>query len=144
MDHGRFGTNKAKIQSLTHTEHLNCCHAEFIFWKHDNMFESFLIEDENLFKLLSQYHGCWWPGNARSQCISGHGIDLVVPQHSGFVTTRVDFILIDRGFCCCGFVMVNHKQILRNTCIRIITWLPQCQPRIWRDKWYRLVSARKT
>ena len=25
--------------------------------------------------LHSQYHGCWWPGDARSQVISNHDID---------------------------------------------------------------------
>ena len=30
--------------------------------------------------LLSQYHGCWWPGDTRSQGISSHDIDLVIPS----------------------------------------------------------------
>ena len=29
----------------------------------------------------SQYHGCWWPGNARSQGISNHDIDEVEPDY---------------------------------------------------------------
>ena len=32
-----------------------------------------------MFILHSQYHGCWCPGDARSQGISSHGIDLVLP-----------------------------------------------------------------
>ena len=34
----------------------------------------------------SQYHGCWWPGNTRSQDISSHGIDQ---EYSGLSTARV-------------------------------------------------------
>ena len=29
----------------------------------------------------SQYHGCWWPGNMRSQDMSSLGIDLVICIH---------------------------------------------------------------
>ena len=32
--------------------------------------KSFLKEDKDRFILHSQYHGCWWPGNTRSQGIS--------------------------------------------------------------------------
>ena len=35
----------------------------------------------------SQYHGCWWPGDGRSQTISSHGIDLVL-EYSGISTWR--------------------------------------------------------
>ena len=38
--------------------------------------KSYLMEDKVLFILHTQYHGCWWPGNARSQGINSHGIDL--------------------------------------------------------------------
>ena len=30
--------------------------------------------------VYSQYHGCWWPGDAMSQGISNHDIDLVKPR----------------------------------------------------------------
>ena len=33
--------------------------------------------------LRRQYHGCWWPGDIRSQVISSHGIDLVILEYSG-------------------------------------------------------------
>ena len=36
----------------------------------------------------SLYYCCWWPGNARSQGISSHGIDLVIAEYSGFSTRR--------------------------------------------------------
>ena len=43
----------------------------------------FPVEDEDLFILCRQYHGCWWPGNARSQGISSNDIGLVVLECSG-------------------------------------------------------------
>ena len=33
-------------------------------------------KDRNIPISHSQYHGCWWPGDARSQGISSHDIDL--------------------------------------------------------------------
>ena len=38
------------------------------------------MEDEDLPSLHSQYHGCCWPGDARSQGISNHDIDPVEPE----------------------------------------------------------------
>ena len=35
------------------------------------------MEDKVLFNLYSQYHGCWYPGDIRSQGMSSHGIDPV-------------------------------------------------------------------
>ena len=48
--------------------------------------KSFFIEDKDLFVLLSQYRGCWWPGDARSQGISSHGIDLVLSEYFSLST----------------------------------------------------------
>ena len=33
------------------------------------------MEDEDLLILYSQYYGCWWPGDARSQEISSNYMD---------------------------------------------------------------------
>ena len=38
-----------------------------------------LKEDKDLPILHSQYHGCWYPGDARSQGISSHDIGLISP-----------------------------------------------------------------
>ena len=38
------------------------------------LLKSSLGEGKDLFILESQYHGCWWSGNTRSQGISSHGI----------------------------------------------------------------------
>ena len=39
-----------------------------------------LEQDKNLPILHNQYHGCWCPGDVRSQGISSHDIDLVKPR----------------------------------------------------------------
>ena len=39
-----------------------------------------LIQDKHLLILHGQYHGCWCPGNARSQGSSNHDIDYVEPN----------------------------------------------------------------
>ena len=51
--------------------------------------KSFIMEDNDLFTIQNQYHGCWCPGDTRSQGISSHGIDLVFPEYSGFNKRRV-------------------------------------------------------
>ena len=35
------------------------------------------MEDRGPFTSHCQCHGCWWAGDARSQCISSHSIDLL-------------------------------------------------------------------
>ena len=37
-------------------------------------------QDKDLPILHNQYHGCWCPGDARSQGISNHDIDQVKPR----------------------------------------------------------------
>ena len=37
----------------------------------------------------SQYHGCWWAGDARHQGISNHDIDLIKPRWLSRRTLRV-------------------------------------------------------
>ena len=56
----------------------------YFFWP-----KSFLRVDKDLFILHSQYHGCWWPGDARSQGISNHDIDLFLSEYSSFRAVRV-------------------------------------------------------
>ena len=50
----------------------------------------FTKQDKNLFILHSKCHGCWWLGDARSQGISSHGIDLVHQVKSSLSARRVD------------------------------------------------------
>ena len=39
----------------------------------------FLVDDKNLFILLSQYHFSWQLGDAGSQVISSYATDLIIP-----------------------------------------------------------------
>ena len=48
-----------------------------------------ILQDLDPFFLQSQYHGCWWPGDTKSQGISSHVIDLIIPQYSICSTRRV-------------------------------------------------------
>ena len=48
-----------------------------------------------------QHHGCWWPGDARSQVISSHGIDLVLNNRG------VKFYTHDSRH----FIMRKHGQV---------------------------------
>ena len=70
----------------------------FFLKKHKNLFAFKMVqiwdgadnwnppmEDKGSFILQIQYHGCWWPGNKRSQGISG-------PEYFTFSTRRVDLI----------------------------------------------------
>ena len=52
--------------------------------------KSFLMEDINLPIWHTQYHCGWWPGNARRQGISSHGIGLFIPEYSSFHIKRVN------------------------------------------------------
>ena len=44
----------------------------------------------NLFIPNSKYHGCWWPGDTRSQGISSYCIDLVLRGYSSLNTRGID------------------------------------------------------
>ena len=35
------------------------------------------MQHNNLFNLYSQHHSCWWPGDARIQGNSSHGMDFI-------------------------------------------------------------------
>ena len=51
-------------------------------------FKSLLVEDNNQLILHGQCHGCWWPGDARSQSISSHDIGPVGLEYPNFSTKR--------------------------------------------------------
>ena len=57
------------------------------------------------FKPYCQLYGCWSLGDAMSQSISSHGIDLVLPEYSGFRTRGVHMQMYysrDTGWQCCS------------------------------------------
>ena len=43
--------------------------------------EIFFVEKSKAYSFRSQYHGSGWAGAARSQGISNHGVDLVLPEY---------------------------------------------------------------
>ena len=51
------------------------------------------MEDKELPALYMQYHGCWWPGDTRSQGISSHDIDLILLEYIDFSTRRGNSII---------------------------------------------------
>ena len=53
-------------------------HSSTLIWH--RKLKSFLTLDLRI--LHKQYHGCWCPGDARSQGISNHDIDQVKPRNS--------------------------------------------------------------
>ena len=46
------------------------------------------MEDKDTLILSSQYHGCWWPGDASRQDINNHDIDLFLQEYSS--TKRIN------------------------------------------------------
>ena len=61
-------------------------HLHFLLFPNTEMVqllvvENLFVEDKDLFILYIQYHGCWCPGDTRSQGISSHGIDLILMEY---------------------------------------------------------------
>ena len=48
-----------------------------------------IMDVKEPFILHSQCRSCWWLGDARSQGISNHGIDLLIPGYSSFSIRKV-------------------------------------------------------
>ena len=65
-------------------------HISIISLRWHRLLKSLLVEDKDLFILHGQYHGGQWPNDTRSQGISSLGVDLAIPQYSGFSTWRVN------------------------------------------------------
>ena len=51
-------------------------YSQFLSFLHANMTQVVEILP-HVPTLHSPYHGCWWPGDARSQGISSHNVDPV-------------------------------------------------------------------
>ena len=82
-------------------------------WRHCNV-----MENTDQFISHDQYPGCWRLGDARSQAINRHGIEIVLPVHSGLITksiTSFSYILITPiYFTFCNTILV---------CLRAFRWL---------------------
>ena len=94
-----------RISMFTSYIVMSHCRVGFIFKKHENIFALYILSQQKWhrqlkpilmqnrypFMLHSLYHGCWWPGDARSQGISSHGIaEHICPAYYSFSTNRVD------------------------------------------------------
>ena len=54
------------------------CHSSTLIWH--RYLKSLLKQEKDLDILYNQYHGCWCPGDVRSQSNSSHDIDLGKPR----------------------------------------------------------------
>ena len=66
------------------------------------------ISTQGPFFLHSQYYGCWWLGDARSQVNGSNDIVLFNPQYSGVCTRKVDSLV--PGMCNDNFKHANFKH----------------------------------
>ena len=73
---------------------------------------------------MTQYHGCWWPGDTRSQVIISHGIDLV--GYSGWLNIMAVDDLATQGARSSSFIVLTWLVILDDS----ISWLLMT----WRHK----------
>ena len=75
--------------------------------------KSFLMQDKHLLILHSQYHGCWWPGDTRSQGVNNHVSDLGKSGNLGPRTWRVN--LHGMAFSIGSSELVYHQRALTTT-----------------------------
>ena len=71
--------------------------------------ETFIVEDNELFILPNQYHGCCWPGDARIQTIDSH--NKVLSQYLGLIIGRVNSLRHEYNIC----RVTKHKFQLHYT-----------------------------
>ena len=69
---------RTEFFSRTINMYLQFSSFSMLIWR--RYLKSFVMEDKKLFIWRSQYRGCWWSGDARSQGTSNHDIDLVKPR----------------------------------------------------------------
>ena len=93
------------------------------------------------FLSCGQFYGCWWPGDARSQGISSHGIDLVL-EYSSISTRRVRYLLNCPNSCqsVCSLRPQLCSDLLQAPCMWCtwkcyMLWMGKCYckyPCIWK------------
>ena len=79
----REETTDDEVSTSSHrsrSSFINPCSAEFILGEEYLHFLLFLKCSDGA---GNQYHGCWWPGDTRSQGINNHCIDTACPKYSG-------------------------------------------------------------
>ena len=92
--------------------------------------QTFLVEEKDSITctMHGQYHGCLWPGDARSYGISSPGINPVFSGYSGFTTRGLNSLWPGDGTWCqrsgwalnqvlaCCLVASSHYQTHITTC----------------------------
>ena len=53
------------------------------------------MQNKDSFIVHRQYHGSWWPGEARNQGISNHGIDQILTEYPGLGARKVRSVPCD-------------------------------------------------
>ena len=107
----------------------------YSFKKHKNIFTFSIISQYwdgviplgrqwSIYHAYRQYCGCYWPGDARSQSISSHGIDLAILDYSDFNTKMYIIkyssqVMRKRSFLC--------TQVCYDLLMRDVFILPQRQ-----------------
>ena len=89
--------------------------------------------------LHDQYHGCWWPGDARSQGVSSHGIDfksalrkaaagltqkqlwMISTNHTDWIRTNFEYKL-NKNIWYINAFMVAMVILLHNICYLSSHW----------------------
>ena len=89
---------------------LNLCHAEFILYISYHFstlrchikLKCFIIWRQGPIyhvSIISLLQSCWWPGDARRQCIRKHSIEPIFMGYSGFTIRRVDTYRPEQNGC---------------------------------------------
>ena len=60
------------------------------------IFRLTLKENKDIHTSHRKYHGCWWPGNTRSQSINCHSINLVLTEYCCLSAKSVALLRADR------------------------------------------------
>ena len=70
------------------------------------------MEDKNSIILDNQYHGCWCPGDRRSQGISSNGINLIQLKNYGFITSRFNKFFTEQTIFANRFIQTLQKSLV--------------------------------
>ena len=102
------------------------------------------MENEDTFILYKQNTDCWGFGDARNQCISRHGMDIVLPEYSGFRARRVNTLRPNlRGrnltdiYKCIFFPRTSnkcHRRLYPRSQLTVFT-LDRCYRKCWSKKY---------
>ena len=82
-----------------------------------------------------------WPGDTRSQDISSHDIDLVIPEYFIFSTRRVTSILLWFWWCSFGMIMtkVDRLNMPSNQWVNLLCWAVDIGWRIYELHHHRII-----